>query len=893
MIRKDTASEKPSADAEILLKTCPDLLRVVERERHPSTVSVLNALLSMQVDPKYAADLDKTELHQETAQRRIGEIAYLGTMYFDSAVHNLAKFRAIHERPDKSRWAKGSYEIPEPLQPVPTDALETSDVVRSMVSQQAGDAFDVAYQGPSRLPSFASAHNQYNEALPNSLAAGLVVSKVMGITIEDYAAAAYQSGGNPTMIAGAYKALKEGLSVADAYTINGQPAAYRLAPEELGYSLFRSRRSAARGVLETSRVFWPRDHSGYNESADTEDTANKPIFSDADAAHVCQSAYDIKLLLSRKDSFPPLTPDLLVQILDGIEPGDSGLIAAGEDDDYSVTFKELAAEFNLDAVEDTDAYLRQILSTGHEDVTWAFYRAFSKQHLPAMEIFRANISPEAFDFTQAITNGELTEEHAKFGINQACAKGLDQLRAAIRNIETFLIEDTDDSDKPRAEIEKISDSTLYERLWRTAVRFDVTYFGNSGTEEIIRVLADAAYSADYRDQSEPSIDRSVYKAQTAQVNEKTPSRNIINPDVRGSLDQFSEVARRALTEQDTTQTMETFENRISQTTTNLKELAEELSVQITTYAEGKKKNAAERRLSNLQVAIDSDFETDLAKDGGFVAAYKKLWQVGEARDILREKALRDCKAAMGTTVTRSYSALLKTESDEEKVDVVLDLIDHILVQEYLIKLLPEDSDYANFVTKKLFNTSVLDTASDEQMIQKNAASADTTAKKRNLKFTPTRGVGLELSGQIGDACWASKHGRVADTMPNMVGVLLSESRGDTEKLVGSSLLLEATSRDGEELLIVRGLNPIQSFISKVDAVDFLDKFLSYARETAIRDGRRLAIVYDYRGGASTNRPSLFNAIDTLVTTNDLKPVQVDPSQVEFNDHNLVGRLYLC
>ena len=68
--------------------------------------------------------------------------------------------------------------------------------------------------------------------------------------------------------------------------------------------------------------------------------------------------------------------------------------------------------------------------------------------------------------------------------------------------------------------------------------------------------------------------------------------------------------------------------------------------------------------------------------------------------------------------------------------------------------------------------------------------------------------------------------------------------------------------------------------------------MDYAKETAERAGRKLAMVYDRRGGASTNRPALFNAMTAYISSNSLATIDVPADQVQFNGYTLKGSIYL-
>jgi hypothetical protein len=158
---------------------------------------------------------------------------------------------------------------------------------------------------------------------------------------------------------------------------------------------------------------------------------------------------------------------------------------------------------------------------------------------------------------------------------------------------------------------------------------------------------------------------------------------------------------------------------------------------------------------------------------------------------------------------------------------------------------------------------------------------------------PTRGALLEFSGQIGDACWASKYDCIAAKFPNFTAVTMVEKPGtESEKLAGSALLIETVSDTGTPLLVIRGLNPLETVINKLQVEDFYEKFTTWANEQAVKMGRTLAIVIDnHSGGSSTNRPVLFQYL--AKKTKVLKKVTLANEPItEFNGYDIRTETYL-
>lgn len=164
---------------------------------------------------------------------------------------------------------------------------------------------------------------------------------------------------------------------------------------------------------------------------------------------------------------------------------------------------------------------------------------------------------------------------------------------------------------------------------------------------------------------------------------------------------------------------------------------------------------------------------------------------------------------------------------------------------------------------------------------------------RTYRFIPTKGPLHELSGHIGDACWASKYDSIAEAFPNFTSVIFVQNpESSSRRLAGACLLIETTSSDGEPLLVIRGVNPLQNVITQLDSKSFMNELTDYVEEIATTLGRKPAIVIDdHSGGSATNRPSLY---DYMVSVRpQLQQVQLaSADDTTFNNYNIVRNTYL-
>ncbi len=172
-----------------------------------------------------------------------------------------------------------------------------------------------------------------------------------------------------------------------------------------------------------------------------------------------------------------------------------------------------------------------------------------------------------------------------------------------------------------------------------------------------------------------------------------------------------------------------------------------------------------------------------------------------------------------------------------------------------------------------------------------------TGKSLEMQFVPVRGMLLEASGHIANTCWA-ENTNITGEHPNIDGLIFiqkGEGQGENavkENFAGAALLIRTTdTRTGTPLLIIRGLNPSQSLLTKVDVEDFYRKLTDYVKAIAEEDGRTAAIVIDdHAGGSASNRPQMFDFLQTIRPK--LKNATVHDEDTNFNGYDITQHVYL-
>lgn len=172
--------------------------------------------------------------------------------------------------------------------------------------------------------------------------------------------------------------------------------------------------------------------------------------------------------------------------------------------------------------------------------------------------------------------------------------------------------------------------------------------------------------------------------------------------------------------------------------------------------------------------------------------------------------------------------------------------------------------------------------------QRTSKSGGTT----KLQFIPTRGMFLELSGQIGGACWADQHDSIAEDKPQITGMVMrARPDADSERIVGAALLIKTKEQGTDEgVLLLRGLNPKENYINKVDLASFYNAATDYVREMAAKQGLKPAIVIDdHSGGSGTNRSVLFAYLEEQ--RKSMQNIIVDYDSTLFNGYDVTQYSY--
>lgn len=224
--------------------------------------------------------------------------------------------------------------------------------------------------------------------------------------------------------------------------------------------------------------------------------------------------------------------------------------------------------------------------------------------------------------------------------------------------------------------------------------------------------------------------------------------------------------------------------------------------------------------------------------------------------------------------------------DIDDMSWILDFIDHITNEEVMSKYFTDKK------AKKMFDEIISAQAINDEMTLLQGIGGKSKDFTK-IQLVPTRGLLTEFSGHIADACWASKYSSILKEFPNFTSVIIRQNpETKHERLAGAFMLIETESKNGEQLLVIRGFNPIENLINSLSIEDFYDQVTGYVKSLAKKDDRQVAIVIDdHSGGSASNRPVLFRYLSDL--SNTLESVDLkSAADTKFNGYNIVRQTYL-
>ena len=503
-----------------------------------------------------------------------------------------------------------------------------------------------------------------------------------------------------------------------------------------------------------------------------------------------------------------------------------------------------------------------------------------------------------------LLNGEVSDEIKKFGVTIGGEAGINQLRSKFREYSHGIIINQG------FDAEELIDSKLKRATFQGLVQYTGSQWGSHGEEEFEETIETYLSKKDsLRSLPEvyvPSEVMGIKKikqidAETFEYSEQFLSKygNLLK-----SLKRGSGYAKKK--EDGIREIISKLEESLGNLKASLEDKKRSYEKKISNEEDEKERNKMERALARLPEKIGVVSKINLKSIQNPIELFETLHSLND-NDI--NEILKDLMFYVSFQLkpelqqTKDLSEFDKDAPTVADISWVMDTIQHIVLQETVEpyftkqyfdpeeKLKPKDRKRKEIELqtkiRKLFNVSALN---DELSKMTGETSTDTI----KMQFVPQRNLLTEFSGHFSDACWASQYDSILEEFPNFISVAMIQNPGNPkhEKIAGGSFLIEAKAQNGEDLLIIRGLNPQENLINQLSPEDFYENFIRHFKEIAERQGRKLAIVIDdHSGGSSTNRPLLYEFLNKL--KNNLRKVKLAfDEETNFNGYKIVDDCYL-
>lgn len=252
-----------------------------------------------------------------------------------------------------------------------------------------------------------------------------------------------------------------------------------------------------------------------------------------------------------------------------------------------------------------------------------------------------------------------------------------------------------------------------------------------------------------------------------------------------------------------------------------------------------------RRQANIAAAI-AQLEADQAT---LSSLFTRLHTIDECKATLRQLMVADTYRSLSPDEQRELRQI-EPEALTPEAMACLYRFARTCEQRQLF-----DDRHAQAAHRKLFAANVFYEAM-QRCQQPGGAPA------MQVDFLPTCGLGFELAGYVADTCLSGQRLSMANDMPDTTAVLLRRQyEKEPARLIGSMLLIRVPRVGGSDALVLRGVNPVENQINKMNPDSFLFAAEAYTREMAARLGCDPAVVVDDRVAlAATNRPAVFAAL---------------------------------
>lgn len=482
------------------------------------------------------------------------------------------------------------------------------------------------------------------------------------------------------------------------------------------------------------------------------------------------------------------------------------------------------------------------------------------------KIFGEFLSIDSYMLTKGITEGSVSKEDMQeVGITKTGEEGLVQLEGIMQNFAFSLTSNEFNSDMLK--------NKSFSDFFKAYVRFNISSWGRHDSNSFLKTIS--TYEQIKKGQPE-ILKTDLPSSGVVEVEKIDRSQPAEQPFTESFLSRYGTLAKNIQCALDVSSQPRAFSTMAKIIDEKRLEVIDSLTQDLNNNDNPKAQQHIQQRIDKLRSVNPSDM---------------KLFQANFA-DLAQEKAFHDLLMQSVFLYTlkkfpeqqERMTAALAGSPNVDSISSMLDFTEHMTTKEAWQEYFTDKRARKSF-------QNILDTKEINDGLARLVKSGNETKDVSLVEFTPTRGLLMEFSGHMADACWASKYDSTARQFPNMSTVVMQDVSKDVPKPLGSSILIETTAYDGTDLLVIRGLNPLESYINHVKVPDFYKKYTDYVKRIAEQKGRKAAIVIDkHSGGAATNRPLLFNFL--VEQKKDLVQIPVSIDDTTFNGYNISNYTYL-
>lgn len=568
-----------------------------------------------------------------------------------------------------------------------------------------------------------------------------------------------------------------------------------------------------------------------------------------------------KKLVTETDS------DVAGEVLKSMQPYLEKILAMTQDrrDEYIDIAGQIASSSIPGVAEMKGKLLKKIFNCDNEQELQKIGRAFKT----STEIFGDFLSPELYSAVLGLINGQTDESLIKIGVKDVGESGLNQLREIILRFRTEMI-------SPDFDVRILLDSPILAACFKSATRYENSQWGDHGETEFRFAIEN--FSKQPREQIEvpdgylPSGEIRISKISKKQRDGFEYSEPFIN-----RFHFFQKIIAESIK-------MEAEHKPFSSLVDRAEEIRVQLLADLTEKLDGLEKPQAREGLSRRIKMLESIQLRSLSEiNKNFVA----LSQFKEFEEFLLQiifiYSLHRSSVNNPDYASRIKELALKLDPDFDDISLMIDFVGHVTNQETWSKYFTDKK-----TREALYQLTNIRSLEEEL----SRAQGQQTRGTTSFEIIPTRGILMEFSGHIADACWASKYQSISAQFPNFTTLVFVQNRGNKkERIAGACMLIETESADGQPLLVVRGLNPIENFINSVYVEDFMTSLTDYVKKIAESNNRQAAIVGGRSGGATTNRPVI--AAYLSGARSSMKNIPLASSEdTTFNGYNIVNSVFL-